>query len=98
MIIMSDTYQLTIELPQTVKVLLPDGEQEAKQLIAVKLYQNGSVSSGRAAEIAGMNRIDFETYLSKQKIPISNLTFEQVMADVASLDEEGGTATTQISP
>jgi predicted HTH domain antitoxin len=76
---------LTIELPQTVKALLPD--TEVKRLIATKLYQDRSVSIGRAAEIANMNRIDFETYLSKQKIPISNLTYEQVMADVASLDE-----------
>jgi predicted HTH domain antitoxin len=78
---------LTIELPQTVKTLLPDTEKEVKRLIATKLYQDRSVSIGRAAEIADMNRIDFETYLSEQKIPISNLTYEQVMADVASLDE-----------
>jgi predicted HTH domain antitoxin len=84
---MSDTFQLTIELPQTVKDFLPDTGQETKRLIAVKLYQDRSVSIGRAAEIANMNRIDFETYLSKQKIPISNLTYEQVMADVTSLDE-----------
>jgi predicted HTH domain antitoxin len=84
---MSDTYQLTIELPRTVKTLMPDAGQEAKRLIAVKLYQDRSVSVGRAAEIAGMNRIDFETYLSEREIPVSNLTYEQVMADVASLDE-----------
>jgi predicted HTH domain antitoxin len=78
---------LTIELPQTVKDLLPNIREEVKRFIAVKLYRDRSVSIGRAAEIADMNRIDFETYLSERKIPISNLSYEQIMADTASLDE-----------
>jgi predicted HTH domain antitoxin len=84
---MSDTYQLTIELPAVVKGLLPNPEQETKRLIAAKLYLDESVSIGKAAEIAGMGRIAFETWLSSMQIPISLLTFEEVMADAEKIRE-----------
>jgi predicted HTH domain antitoxin len=82
---MSGTYQLTIELPAVVKNLLPNLEQEAKRLIATKLYLDESVSVGKAAEIAGMGRVAFETYLSSRQIPLSLLTFEDVMADAEKI-------------
>jgi predicted HTH domain antitoxin len=82
---MSDTYQLTIELPALVKSLLPNPEQEAKRLIAAKLHLDESVTIGKAAEIAGMGRVAFETYLSSRQIPISLLSFEDVMADAKKI-------------
>ena len=82
---MSDTYQLTIELPVFVKSLLPDPEQETKRLIAAKLYLDESVSIGKAAEIAGMGRVAFETWLSSMHIPLSLLTLEEVMADAEKI-------------
>ncbi|GHV41583.1 hypothetical protein AGMMS50268_36390 [Spirochaetia bacterium] len=87
---MSDTFQYTVTLPRSVKPYLPNPELDTKLLIAVELYQGGSVSIGRAAEISGIGRYAFETYLSERKIPISNLTFEQVMADAASIKELRG--------
>jgi predicted HTH domain antitoxin len=78
---MSDTYQLTIEIPQTVKTLMPDVDQEVKKFLAMKLYQNHSISMGRAAEIAGINRIDFEFLLAENNIPIPSQTYEEVIAD-----------------
>jgi predicted HTH domain antitoxin len=83
----SDTYQLTIELPQTVKDMLPDAAQEAKRLIAMKLYQNGGVSVAWAAEVAGMDRYSFADLLADNNIPIRQQTLEQVMADVESLKQ-----------
>jgi predicted HTH domain antitoxin len=82
---MSETYQLTIELPAVVKSLLSNPEQEAKRLIATKFYLDESVSIGKAAEIAGMGRVAFETYLSSKQIPISLLTLEDVIADAEKI-------------
>jgi predicted HTH domain antitoxin len=82
---MSGTYQLTIELPAVVKNLLPNPEQETKRLIATKLYLDESVSIGKAAEIAGMGRVAFETWLSSRQIPISLLALEDVMADAEKI-------------
>jgi hypothetical protein len=41
-IIMTAMYHLTIELPQAVKSLLPDAEDEAKRLLALRIMTHGA--------------------------------------------------------
>jgi predicted HTH domain antitoxin len=84
-----DTQQITINIPRSVadRITTVQIEQEFKQFIAVKFYLNENVSIGQAAGIAGMRRIDFETYLSQNQIPISLLTYEDVMADLEKMKD-----------
>ena len=80
---MSDTFQYTITLPQSVKSHFTEPERETKQFIAMNLYKKGGVSVAWAAAVAGMNRIAFEFLLSENNIPIRQQTVEQEMADAA---------------
>jgi uncharacterized protein UPF0175 len=54
---------LTIPYPEELLLSLKESheefETEARLLLAVKLYELGRVSTGKAAELAGMNRVDF---------------------------------------
>jgi predicted HTH domain antitoxin len=64
--------QIVINIPE--KVLLAekvDEETFARELpvlAAVKLYELGRLSSGRAAELAGMSRVEFLLALGRYKV------------------------------
>jgi len=64
--------QIVISVPE--KVLLAEKTDEAafagelRMLAAVKLYELGRLSSGRAAELAGMPRVEFLLSLGRYKV------------------------------
>jgi predicted HTH domain antitoxin len=64
--------QVVIDIPE--KVLLAEKTDEAtfaremRVLAAVKLYELGRLSSGRAAELAGMPRVEFLLELGRYNV------------------------------
>jgi len=64
--------QIVIEVPE--KVLLAEKADESafarelRMLAAVKLCELGRLSSGRAAELAGMSRVEFLLTLGQYKV------------------------------
>lgn len=78
------TRQIVIEIPE--KVLLAEKTdensfaRELRILAAVKLYELGRLSSGRAAELAGMARVEFLLELGRYKV----FPFEAELRDLES--------------
>lgn len=64
--------QLLIDVPETVllaeKTDATSFAREIRMLAAVKLYELGRLSSGRAAELAGMSRVEFLSNLGRYKV------------------------------
>lgn len=52
--------------------------EQAKFLLAAKLYETGRISSGQAAKLSNMNRVDFLFSLSKIGVSMSNLQAEDL--------------------
>ena len=79
---------LTVEYPDT----LPDSlhmtrsefEREAKLSMAVKLFETGKLSSGQAAQLAGVARVHFLYELERFSVGAIQLTAEELEEDVAS--------------
>ena len=76
------THTLTIDIPES--VLLATGQsreefiREAKFLLAAKLFEMGRLSSGKAAQICGMHRVDFIFAVGKMGIPVVQLDEEEL--------------------
>jgi predicted HTH domain antitoxin len=70
----------TIEL----KVSLPPGlsEDEAKLLLAIKLYELGKVSLGKAAKLAGYSKRSFIEILGKYRVPVFAYSPEELREEV----------------
>ncbi len=64
--------QVVIDVPESVllaeKTDADSFAQELRVLAAVKLYELGRLSSGRAAELAGMPRVEFLLSLGRYKV------------------------------
>ncbi len=64
--------KIVLEIPE--KVLLAEKTDEVsfgrelRLLAAIKLYEMGRLSSGRAAELAGMPRVEFLLQLGRYKV------------------------------
>lgn len=71
------TYQLTIEYGDDVLLSLgmrkEEFDQEARFLLAAKLYELGRLSSGKAAQLCGMDRVTFLLSLHRVGVAAINL-------------------------
>ena len=78
-----NTQIIAIDFPSDILLTLNKNENELRQdiklALAIRLYRLQKLTIGKAAQIAGLSRLDFETMLSENEVPISNLTIEDVM-------------------
>ena len=87
---------------RSITMTLPDGPlgdveltddqltEEIRMLAAVKLYEMGRVSSGRAAELAGLPRVDFLHRLVRYNVSPFQITSEALESEVEGLRADLG--------
>lgn len=80
---------ITLEFPNDILLALNESENELKKriklMLAIQLYQLQKLTIGKAAQLSGLSRLEFETALSHYKIAISNLQESDVLKDIDKL-------------
>ena len=62
-------------------------QQAGREMIVLELYRRGTISSGKAAELLGMPRIDFIKHASRLGIPFCDMTDAEWEAEKAALKD-----------
>jgi predicted HTH domain antitoxin len=78
--------QMQVEYPETFPDILAETRQEfeleAKLAMAAKLFEMKRLSSGQAAQMLGMDRVEFLLALHRVGTPAINLTEEELLSDI----------------
>jgi predicted HTH domain antitoxin len=73
--------ELTMMIPDDALAALADSPEEAsaelRMLAAVNMFEMKKLSSGAAARLAGISRVDFLKRLADYGVPVFNMTEEE---------------------
>lgn len=70
------------DLPAALGQSPKEFERQIKLLVAARMYELGHISSGRAAELAGLSRYEFLETLGKNRISIFNYSLEELDREI----------------
>jgi len=80
--------QIQVDIPSSLPdALLSTPEafaNEAKMAMAVKLYEMKRLSSGMAASLAGVSRVEFIAQLHRYGVALIDVTPDELESDVAN--------------
>ena len=82
------TIQVSVRIPEEALISLKEQPssfaRELLMLAAVKLYELGKLSSGRAAELAGVTRVEFLLALGRYQVSPFALDADTLAQDIAN--------------
>ena len=74
--------KLTVEYPDDLELAVQATREELEAQIrlmaALKMFELGKLSSGKAAELAGLSRADFLAMCGRYRVPVSNYTADEL--------------------
>ncbi|OHD11208.1 MAG: hypothetical protein A2086_08365 [Spirochaetes bacterium GWD1_27_9] len=83
--------QLKIEIPESIIIALNESENEflkkMKIYSAMEYFKENKLSLGKAAELAGMKKIDFMMFLGEHNIPVINYSTEDFEKELEVLQK-----------
>ncbi len=85
------TISIPVDIPSDLLIALNESEQELKShfqaSIALMLFHEGKLTFGKAVQLSGLTRYEFEKALAKSKIPVSRLDEDQIISDARKLHD-----------
>ncbi len=82
---------IPISISPDIMLTLNKNEQELQNYfqlgIALMLFQEGKLTIGKAIQLSGLSRYEFEKELLKRNIPVSNPSIEEVFSDVQKMGD-----------
>jgi predicted HTH domain antitoxin len=73
---------------RTIKLNIPDSidmkDYDFSMIVASKLYEDGKLSAGQAAEIAGLSKRAFIELLGKYDVSIFSTSISDLHSDIAN--------------
>ena len=80
------TEELIIKYPSgfehAVHLSKEEMEQHIRLMAALKMFELGKVSSGKAAELAGMSRVEFIETCGRYRVSVFNYTPEELEKEI----------------
>lgn len=81
---------VSIEIPRDLLGVLevPRNQLKARlsELIAVELFREGKISSGKGAELLGVSKLDFIRMLAKRDIPYFTQSSDELADEIREID------------
>lgn len=92
------TEELKIKYPSgfehAVHMTKEEMEQHIRLMAALKMFELGKISSGKAAELAGMSRVEFFEVCGRYRVSVFNYSPEEaekeIRKDLETLKKIGG--------
>ncbi|MCS4138426.1 putative HTH domain antitoxin [Salinibacter ruber] len=75
------------ELPEAMDQTPDEFEREMRFLVAAKLYELGRITSGRAADMAGMQRVGFLNELGAHRISVWNYDADELEQEIEAAQD-----------
>ena len=81
-----NTGEITIPYPagleESVQTTPGEVQQQIRLMAALKMFELGKLSSGRAAELAGLSRIGFFDACARYKVSVFNYSADEIEAEI----------------
>ena len=88
--------QMTIDYPDDLELAVQTTTEEMQAQIrlmaALKMFELGKLSSGKAAELAGLSRVEFFDLCGRYRVPVFNYLPEELESELVADLESARTA------